>query len=142
MSTEGFDVVIVGAGSSGCVVAHRLVQDTDARVLLIEAGGPDSLPAIHNTDVPSTVSLWGEPSINWGYVTEPQAGSDAGDGDNCVHFSLWGLDKNTFFGVRKPPCSSSANNSTARRASRLASWSQRSSPVATCNSYNPLATSA
>src|SRR5438445_8885791 len=73
MSTEGFDVVIVGAGSSGCVVAHRLVQDTDARVLLIEAGGPDSLPAIHNTDVPSTVSLWGEPSINWGYVTEPQA---------------------------------------------------------------------
>ncbi|WP_434383146.1 GMC family oxidoreductase [Melittangium boletus] len=36
-----FDYVIVGAGTAGCVVARRLVEGSDARVLLIEAGGSD-----------------------------------------------------------------------------------------------------
>jgi choline dehydrogenase len=35
---KAYDVIIVGAGSSGCVVARRLVDHTDARVLLVEAG--------------------------------------------------------------------------------------------------------
>jgi choline dehydrogenase len=38
---RSYDYVIVGAGSAGCVVARRLVDGTDATVLLLEAGGSD-----------------------------------------------------------------------------------------------------
>ena len=41
------EVVIVGAGSAGCVVARRLV-DAGVDVLLVEAGGPDDNPNIHD----------------------------------------------------------------------------------------------
>ena len=40
MAAESFDFIIVGAGSSGCALAHRLVTSTSASVLLLEAG-PD-----------------------------------------------------------------------------------------------------
>ena len=39
---RSYDYVIVGAGSAGCVVARRLVDGTDATVLLLEAGGSDA----------------------------------------------------------------------------------------------------
>lgn len=38
------DVVIVGAGAAGCVLAHRLSEDPDCRVLLLEHGGRDFHP--------------------------------------------------------------------------------------------------
>ncbi|MGW0710284.1 GMC family oxidoreductase [Streptomyces sp. NPDC002643] len=67
-----FDHVVVGAGSAGCVVARRLV-DAGRRVLLVETGGRDDDPAIH--DPGSLGQLWNSPS-DYAYFTEPQAHAD------------------------------------------------------------------
>lgn len=67
-----YDYIIVGAGSAGCVLANRLSKNPSNHVLLLEAGGPDNNPFIH---IPA--GLWqlrNNRNINWGYMTEPQAG--------------------------------------------------------------------
>jgi choline dehydrogenase len=67
-----FDVIVIGAGSSGCVVASRLTADPAVRVLLIEAGSPDRAdPAILTPG--RWVSLMGS-EWDWGYQTEPEQG--------------------------------------------------------------------
>lgn len=63
------DVVVVGSGSAGAVVARRLV-DAGANVLLLEAGLPDDNPAIH--DPGRLFELW-DSEQDWGYRTVPQA---------------------------------------------------------------------
>lgn len=62
---------MVGAGSAGSVLARRLV-DAGAEVLLLEAGGYDTNPAIH--DPPRMAELWHSPQ-DWDYYTTPQAGA-------------------------------------------------------------------
>ncbi|MDB5363907.1 MAG: choline dehydrogenase [Rhodospirillales bacterium] len=74
MADESFDYVIVGAGSAGCVLAHRLGQDSGARILLLEAGGADRSPIIK---IPLTWGLILKHRLyDWGYFTEPEAGMD------------------------------------------------------------------
>jgi len=61
-----FDFVIVGAGSAGCVLAHRLSEDPDVRVLLVEAGGSDSSPMI---DTPAGFATLHRTDVDWDHST-------------------------------------------------------------------------
>ncbi len=64
-----FDYVIVGAGSAGCVLASRLSEDPDVRVLLLEAGPPDTNENIH---VPLGYLKLGATEIDWDYHSAPE----------------------------------------------------------------------
>jgi 4-pyridoxate dehydrogenase len=68
--SKGYDYIIVGAGSAGCVLANRLSEDGAARVLLLEAGPPDRHPLIH---IPLGMGKMHEYEMfNWGYHTDPE----------------------------------------------------------------------
>jgi choline dehydrogenase-like flavoprotein len=64
----GYDYIIVGAGSAGCVMAARLSEMPDARVLLLEAGPKDTNPYIH---VPVGFAKMTSGNLIWGYDTAP-----------------------------------------------------------------------
>ncbi len=65
-----YDYVIVGAGSAGCVLAHRLSEDPNLSILLLEAGGSDRDWRI---EMPSALAhAFGNMAFNWGYETEPE----------------------------------------------------------------------
>lgn len=62
-----YDFVVVGAGSAGAVVASRLSEVPDWKVLVLEAGGHES----EVTDVPSLAAYLQLSQIDWGYKTAP-----------------------------------------------------------------------
>ena len=67
------DVVIVGAGSAGCVLASRLSEDPETSVLLLEAGPRDRKLQIR---IPAAFSKLFRSSLDWGYDTVPQNALD------------------------------------------------------------------
>ena len=65
-----YDYIVVGAGSAGCVLANRL--SANATVLLLEAGGKDDYIW---TKIPvGYLYCMGNPRVDWGFKTEPEAG--------------------------------------------------------------------
>jgi choline dehydrogenase len=67
-----FDVVIVGAGSAGCVLSGRLTENPKVSLCLIEAGGRDRNPWIH---IPIGFrKLVHNSKLLWSYGTEPEPG--------------------------------------------------------------------
>lgn len=64
-----YDFIIIGAGSAGCVLANRLSENPNHKVLLLEAGGPDKKMEIH---IPAGYAKLHRSNVDWGFSTEPQ----------------------------------------------------------------------
>jgi choline dehydrogenase-like flavoprotein len=69
MAARSHDYIIVGAGSAGCVLAHRLSADPACRVLLLEAGGPDRKREIR---IPVAFIKLSQSAYDWNYRTSNQ----------------------------------------------------------------------
>ncbi|MBN36044.1 MAG: choline dehydrogenase [Rhodospirillaceae bacterium] len=67
---ENFDYVIVGSGSAGSVMATRLSEDPDVRVLVLEVGSNNKDFRVY---MPTANAMaLGRPKFDWNYLTEPQ----------------------------------------------------------------------
>lgn len=69
-----YDFIVIGGGSSGAVVANRLSESAAWKVLLLEAGGDETIVS----DIPGAVQYLQRTNIDWQYKTVPQAGSCLG----------------------------------------------------------------
>ncbi|XP_054275394.1 glucose dehydrogenase [FAD, quinone]-like [Macrosteles quadrilineatus] len=70
---EQFDFIVVGAGSAGSVVASRLSEVGDWRVLLVEAGGDPPV----TSEIPSLAAFLHDTEVDWQYKTDA-------DEENCL----------------------------------------------------------
>lgn len=73
-----YDFIIVGAGSAGCVLANRLSENPNWKVLLIEAGPSENLMM----DIPMFVHYLQAFNVNWNYKTKPSNSSCLGMKNN------------------------------------------------------------
>ena len=68
--SKKFDYIIVGAGSSGCVLAHRLSENPSKQILVIEAGGDDRNIIIQ---MPAALAIAARhPKFDWAFMGEPE----------------------------------------------------------------------
>ncbi|SFV07986.1 GMC family oxidoreductase [Pseudoduganella namucuonensis] len=75
------DIVVIGGGSAGCVLAHRLSEDGRYSVLLLEGGASDKHPF---TRVPvANIMAVQNPAFDWCYQLEP----DASRGGRTEHWA-------------------------------------------------------
>ena len=67
---NNIDIVIIGAGSAGCILANKLINSTNYKILLIEAGPKDNSPIVH---VPLGYGMtFYNKKINWNFYSEKQ----------------------------------------------------------------------
>ncbi|KAG0053336.1 hypothetical protein BGZ83_001301 [Gryganskiella cystojenkinii] len=70
-SAEQYDYIIVGGGAAGAVVANRLAEDPEVKVLILEAGGTDDFLS---SRVPGLAVMIQESKSDWSFRTTPQSG--------------------------------------------------------------------
>uniref|UniRef100_A0A1B6HLV3 Glucose-methanol-choline oxidoreductase N-terminal domain-containing protein n=1 Tax=Homalodisca liturata TaxID=320908 RepID=A0A1B6HLV3_9HEMI len=70
---EKFDFIIIGSGSAGAVIANRLSENSEWKILLLEAGGDPT----KTSEVPAFYGFLQKSILDWQYQTDSE-------GDNCL----------------------------------------------------------
>lgn len=69
MSNQTFDYIVVGAGTTGCVIAGRLSENSAVTTLLLEAGDTDNKPVFRNSDLRSFFTGSWNTEADWQYFS-------------------------------------------------------------------------